>query len=69
MKDWDKIDISGIHLPIMQLAEIFLAYNSATSSNLDNPDVIFVFSCPLPRRSTNCFMLTPNSAIEKSFKQ
>lgn len=42
MKDWDKIDISGIHLPIMQLAEIFLAYNSAISSNLDSPNIIFV---------------------------
>jgi hypothetical protein len=42
MRDWDKVDISGIHLPIMQLAEIFLAYNSAMSSNLDSPNIIFV---------------------------
>ena len=38
----DKIELTSIHLPIMQLAEIFLAYNSATSSQIDNPDLILI---------------------------
>ena len=38
----DKIELTSIHLPIMQLAEIFLAYNSATSSHLDSPDLILI---------------------------
>ena len=38
----DKIELSSIHLPIMQLAEIFLAYNTATSSNLDKPDLLLL---------------------------
>ncbi|MYB46959.1 MAG: MarR family transcriptional regulator [Cenarchaeum sp. SB0662_bin_33] len=40
----DKIELTSIHLPIMQLAEVFLAYNSATSSNLDKPDLILIDS-------------------------
>ena len=38
----DKIEMSSIHLPVMQLAEVFLAYNVATSSNLDKPDLILI---------------------------
>lgn len=38
----DKIEMSSIHLPVMQLAEVFLAYNAATSSNLDKPDLILI---------------------------
>ena len=38
----DKIELTSIHLPMMQLAEIFLAYNSATSSNIDSPDIILI---------------------------
>ncbi len=38
----DKIELTSMHLPMMQLAEIFLAYNSATSSNLDRPDIILI---------------------------
>lgn len=38
----DKVELTSIHLPIMQLAEIFLAYNSATSSHLDSPDLILI---------------------------
>lgn len=38
----DKIELTSMHLPVMQLAEVFLAYNSATSSNLDNPDIILI---------------------------
>ena len=38
----DKIELTSMHLPMMQLAEVFLAYNSATSSNLDNPDIILI---------------------------
>ena len=38
----DKIELSSIHLPVMQLAEVFLAYNAATSSNLDKPDLLLL---------------------------
>ncbi|MDA7990510.1 MAG: hypothetical protein MPK30_05370 [Gammaproteobacteria bacterium] len=38
----DKLVLTSMHLPIMQLAEVFLAYNSATSSNLDSPDIILI---------------------------
>ena len=38
----DKIELTSIHLPMMQLAEVFLAYNSATSSNLDKPDLVLI---------------------------
>ena len=38
----DKIELTSMHLPMMQLAEVFLAYNSATSSNLDSPDIILI---------------------------
>ena len=38
----DKIELTSMHLPMMQLAEIFLAYNAATSSNIDSPDIILV---------------------------
>lgn len=42
VSEYDKIELTSIHLPIMQLAEVFLAYNSATSSNLDKPDLILI---------------------------
>ena len=38
----DRIELSSMHLPIMQLAEVFLAYNVATSSNLDGPNIILM---------------------------
>jgi hypothetical protein len=38
----EKIDLANIHLQIMQLAEVFLAYNSATSSLLDQPNLILI---------------------------
>lgn len=38
----DKIQMTSIHLPVMQLAEVFLAYNAATSSNLDKPDLMLI---------------------------
>ena len=38
----EKMQLTNIHLPIMQLAEVFLAYNSATSSNIDRPNIILI---------------------------
>ncbi len=38
----EKIDLANIHLQIMQLAEVFLAYNTATSSLLEQPDLILI---------------------------
>lgn len=40
--DKDAIDITHLDGPMMQLAEIFLAYNSATSSRTDSPDLIMI---------------------------
>jgi len=40
--DKDAIDITHLDGPMMQLAEIFLAYNSATSSLLESPDLIMI---------------------------
>ena len=40
--DNDAIDITHLDGPMMQLAEIFLAYNSATSSLIENPDLIMI---------------------------
>ena len=40
--DNDAIDITHLDSPMMQLAEIFLAYNSATSSLLESPDLIMI---------------------------
>ena len=42
VSEHDKIELSSIHLPVMQLAEVFLAYNAATSSNLDKPDLLLL---------------------------
>lgn len=38
----DRINLASIHIPIMQLAEVFLAYNSATSSSTDSPNLILI---------------------------
>jgi hypothetical protein len=42
LSDSQKIDLANIHLRIMQLAEVFLAYNTATSSLLDHPNLILL---------------------------
>jgi len=40
--DKDAIDISSLDLPMMQLAEIFLACDSISQSSLDSPDLIMI---------------------------
>lgn len=40
--DEDKINLSNIHSKIMQLAEIYLAYNVASSSAMDYPRLILL---------------------------
>ena len=42
MTEEEKINLTNIHLQIMQLAEVFLAYNTATSSLTDRPDLILI---------------------------
>lgn len=37
----DKVNVSNIHLPIMQLAEIYLAYSSAKNT-MNSPDIIMM---------------------------
>ena len=40
LSEVEKVDLASIHLQIMQLAEVFLAYNTATSSLLDQPNLL-----------------------------
>lgn len=42
LTDDDSVDLASIHLQIMKLAEVFLAYNTATSSLLDQPNLILI---------------------------
>jgi len=42
VSDADRINLAGIHTMLMQLAEIFLAYNVATSSTIDSPRLIML---------------------------
>jgi hypothetical protein len=42
VSDNDRINLAGIHTTLMQLAEIFLAYNVATSSTLESPRLIML---------------------------
>lgn len=40
--DADRINLAGIHTSLMQLAEIYLAYNVATGSSIDSPRLIML---------------------------
>lgn len=40
--DSDRINLSSIHVSLMQLAEIFLAYNVASSSLIDAPKLLLI---------------------------
>lgn len=40
--DTDKVNLSGIDTDLMQLAEIYLAYNVASSSTIDAPNLIML---------------------------
>lgn len=42
VSDADRIDLSNIQTSIMQLAEIFLAYNTVTSSALESPKLLMM---------------------------
>lgn len=42
VSDADRINLSSIHTSLMQLAEIYLAYNVATSSTIDAPKLIML---------------------------
>jgi hypothetical protein len=42
LSEADKIDLSNIHTRIMQLAEIYLAYQLAKSSTIDHPRLILM---------------------------
>lgn len=42
----EKINLSSVHFQIMQLAEIFLAYNTITSSRLDAPNILLMDLSP-----------------------
>ncbi len=42
----ERINLSSVHVQLMQLAEIFLAYNSVRSSQLDAPHVLLMDLSP-----------------------
>ncbi len=42
VSDSDRINLSSIHTSLMQLAEIYLAYNVATGSTIDAPKLIML---------------------------
>ena len=42
LSEADKVDLSNIHTRIMQLAEIYLAYQLAKSSTIDHPRLILL---------------------------
>lgn len=42
VSDADRVNLSSIHTSLMQLAEIYLAYNVATSSTIDAPKLIML---------------------------
>jgi hypothetical protein len=42
VSDSDRINLSSIHTSLMQLAEIYLAYNVATGSSIDAPRLIML---------------------------
>lgn len=42
VSDTEKINLSGLHTQLMQLSEIYLAYDTATSSRTDAPNFILL---------------------------
>ncbi len=42
VSDSDKVNLAGIHTGLMQLAEIYLAYNVAVGSSIDAPKLIML---------------------------
>jgi hypothetical protein len=42
----ERINLSAVHIQVMQLAEIFLAYNTVTSSRLDAPHILLMDLSP-----------------------
>jgi len=42
----ERVDLSSVHVKVMQLAEVFLAYNSVQSSRLESPDVLLMDLSP-----------------------
>lgn len=42
----ERVNLSSVHVQVMQLAEIFLAYNSVRSSRLDAPHVLMMDLSP-----------------------
>jgi len=44
--DEERVNLSSVHVHVMQLAEIFLAYNTITSSRLDSPQILLMDLLP-----------------------
>lgn len=46
LSDQDRINLASVHTKLMQLAEIYLAYNIVTSSSIDKPRLILMDLLP-----------------------
>ncbi len=46
LSDQDRINLSSVHTKLMQLAEVYLAYNVATSSSIERPRLILMDLLP-----------------------
>jgi len=46
MTEEERINLSSVHVQVMQLAEIFLAYNTIVSSRLDSPQILLMDLSP-----------------------
>jgi len=46
MTEDERVNLSAVHIQVMQLAEVFLAYNSVRSSQLDSPHVLLMDLSP-----------------------
>ena len=42
VSDTEKINLSGLHTLLMQLSEVYLAYNTVTSSQTDSPKLVLL---------------------------
>lgn len=46
LSDQEKVNLAGIHTLVMQLAEVFLAYNTAASSEMEYPRILLMDLSP-----------------------
>lgn len=59
VSDSERVDLSNIDTRMMELAEIYLAYNVATSSALEAPKIILLDRSPSSSKQTERYCCTP----------